>query len=277
MWLASLGDFWSTVQVIKPWRLCNDTHSLGCQSLPSFNTKRLMKCYVHKQIIWYQGNFQVAVIRRAFAATFFQRRRRRSSRAAAVHADGQASFAQAVSGVRQQHLKPLDSYIIKHWFHIRVMAQISHSKLTVQEGVMAHIWHFIMCTECLSGFGTPNISELKGGVWLWLKDGYLKMISLWIFGEHHCRCLQKVCYELRFYVGVFWPQSKNWEFWHHVNIWYTLLDVKSGPSLPTKPWVWDLCLHCLKEYSLASITSNHNTEPMLTNHRVASSFNILFL
>lgn len=117
---------------------------------------------------------------------------------------------------------------------------------------MAHIWHFIICTECSSGFRTPNISELKVGVWRWLKDGYLKISSLWIFGEHHCRCLQKVCYETRFYVGVFWPESNNWEFWHHVNVWYTLLNVKSGPSLPTNPWVWE---------TYASISSRNTPLP----------------
>lgn len=70
-----------------------------------------------------RSKIQVAVIRRAFAATFFQRRRRRSSRA--IHADGQASFAQAVAGavtnLASPNLGTRKSHIpsIKH-FHMKM-------------------------------------------------------------------------------------------------------------------------------------------------------------
>ena len=163
MWLASILNASLGIilkkhcNVIKLWSLCRDTHSLGCQSLPSLNTKRFLELYVHKQIIWQQGNLQVAVIRRAFAATFFQRRRRRSSRAAAVHADGQVSFAQAVSGVRRQHLKHLHSFNDnKHWFHIRGILKVSKTHGSV--GTYGPILTFSWCVRSVQVVSKPWIS-----------------------------------------------------------------------------------------------------------------------
>ena len=53
-----------------------------------------------------------------------------------------------------------------------------------------------------------------------------------------------VCHKISFHVDIFWQKSnvclsihKNEGFRYHFNTPSTLKNVKSGPKLPTKPWV----------------------------------------
>ena len=178
MWLAlvlnaSLGEFWrSTVKLLNPEGFVMTSTLLDVKVCLHSTQKGFLQCYVYKKIIWQQGNLQVAVIRRAFAATFFQRRRRRSSRAAAVHADGQVSFAQAVSGVRHQHLKPLNSYIIKRWFHIRVMAQISLSETHGSVGSYGPHLTFYYVYGVFKWFQNPQ--------YWWIESRCLTLAKRWL-------------------------------------------------------------------------------------------------
>lgn len=83
---------------------------------------------------------QVAVIRRAFAATFFQRRRRRSSRAAGHVANEQALFAQAVAAGASTNISSPTLAMRKALPHIPSMKQLQIKMQEYNGTTRAGMW-----------------------------------------------------------------------------------------------------------------------------------------